>query len=209
MEVYRYTLLKDDQYIRILTLHPGAPDDVLQGSLELTSIDEEASGYEALSYVWGSTLKARRIVCDGRELLITESLFGALMRLRHLDRPRRLWADQICIDQDSFEEKAIQIPIMDVIYRNANHVLVWLGVDEKGVANKALDLIKELAICFSAERGRGGLGYECSLNLDHLSMSQYFWAPLRILTELPWVSENGFQPEPSCQLQSWKTSFTT
>lgn len=151
-------------------------------------IDEEAGGYEAISYVWGNTMKSRRIVCDGAEMFITESLFDALMRLRHLHRQRRLWADQICIDQDSLEEKAIQIPIMNVIYRNADHVLVWLGGDESGVAKEACDLIKDLAATFSAERTRDGSGHKSSDNLCHLPVSQEAWSPLRTLTELAWVS---------------------
>lgn len=188
MEVYLYTQLKDDQSIRILTLLSGGHGDVLQGSMELMRIDDEAGGYEAISYVWGNPIKTRSIVCDGAEVFITESLFNALMRLRHLHRPRRLWADQICIDQDSFEEKALQIPIMDVIYRNADHVLVWLGGDENGVAKEACDLIKDLAATFSGEKELDGSGHNSSDNLCHLPVSQEAWSPLRTLTELPWVS---------------------
>ncbi|KAJ4413819.1 hypothetical protein N0V82_008313 [Gnomoniopsis sp. IMI 355080] len=188
MEAYRYTPLTNNQSIRILTLHSGGHGDVLQGSMELMSIDEEAGGYEAISYVWGNAKKKRCIVCNGAELSITETLFNALTRLRCLHGPRRLWADQICINQHSLEEKAIQIPIMDVIYRRADHVLVWLGDDESGVAKEACDLINNLAAIFASERKRDGSSHNSCAESCHLPKSQEAWSPLRTLAELPWFT---------------------
>lgn len=38
-----------------------------------------------------------------------------------------LWADAICIDQDSLDERKRQVGLMDYIYTRASTVLIWLG----------------------------------------------------------------------------------
>jgi hypothetical protein len=54
-----------------------------------------------------------------------------LWRLR-LDetKPRLLGADAVCINQQDNDEKALQVPLMSRIYRQAQQVIVWLGDDE-------------------------------------------------------------------------------
>jgi len=96
---YQYNALPDGQFIRMLTLSLGALDDPLEGKLELVNIASPGS-YESLSYV---SERCHEIICAGQRfglttrLGITTSLHDALRRLRQPDRPRRLWADQICI----------------------------------------------------------------------------------------------------------------
>ncbi|KAL0939659.1 het domain-containing protein [Colletotrichum truncatum] len=115
--------MPDSRSIRVFTLYPGVPSDPLRGGLEFVNIDSGAGAYETISYVWGDPSKTHGMVCDGVEVLITKSLHGALTCLRLPHASRRLWADQICIDQENTEEKSSQIPLMNVIYRNAKHVL--------------------------------------------------------------------------------------
>ena len=49
---YQYKALPDGQSIRMLTLSPGALDDLLEGKLDLVNIASPGN-YEPLSYVWG------------------------------------------------------------------------------------------------------------------------------------------------------------
>jgi hypothetical protein len=94
----------------MLTLSPGALDDPLEGKLELVNIASPGS-YESLSYAWGKLERCHEIICAGQRLglttrlRITTSLHDALRRPRQPDRPRRLWADQICINQNNMTEQ--------------------------------------------------------------------------------------------------------
>jgi hypothetical protein len=142
----------ENHAIRILTLDPGQPDDRLVGALESVSIDSKGD-YEALSYVWaepGPPRSAYIIVIrdqDGKERTLAlrgGSIFAALCRLRLPDRPRRIWADQCCINQDDPVERGHQVQYMNRIYRDATHVLVWLGLDMKREAALAFGLMHEL-----------------------------------------------------------------
>lgn len=189
MDKYTYTRCLDDRSIRILSLSPGPPGDVLEVRLQPVNIDRPNGEYDAISYVWGDPSRTCRIICNNAEMLITASLHGALTRLRQLDKPRRLWADQLCIDQDNLEEKAVQIPMMDIIYRNANHILVWLGKETSGIAEDARGLIDGLAGTLGVEAGqKHSETPHLSNPLQHLSTSKEAWSPLRALSRLPWVS---------------------
>ncbi|KAI8232681.1 het domain-containing protein [Colletotrichum sp. SAR 10_86] len=117
-------------------------------------MESSAGEYETISYVWGHSSKTYYMVCNGSKMNITESLHSALacMRLRFVSR--RLWADQICVDQDNAEEKSSQIPLMNVIYRNARHVLVWLGHDQEEVSETAFGQIANLAATFADQKKR-------------------------------------------------------
>lgn len=48
--------------------------------------------------------------------------------LQYLSPSRPYWLDSICIDQDDFEEKAVQIPLMHRIYSRAAYVVIWMGI---------------------------------------------------------------------------------
>ena len=74
----------------------------------------------------------------------TTNLESVLRRLRSADKPRRLWADAICINQNDNVERGHQVAMMDKIYRNSTRVLAWLG----GAADDsdyAMELIESFA----------------------------------------------------------------
>jgi hypothetical protein len=52
--------------------------------------------------------------------------------LRLEDRKRLIWADAVCINQADDEEKSWQVRMMGDVYRNADRVLIWLGLAEDG-----------------------------------------------------------------------------
>nr|XP_036580247.1 het domain-containing protein [Colletotrichum truncatum]KAF6788079.1 het domain-containing protein [Colletotrichum truncatum] len=180
--------MPDSRSIRVFTLYPGVPSDPLRGGLEFVNIDSGAGAYETISYVWGDPSKTHGMVCDGVEVLITKSLHGALTCLRLPHASRRLWADQICIDQENTEEKSSQIPLMNVIYRNAKHVLVWLGHDEQKVARAAFDLVSDLAATFADRERRAAFDRRQAENSASCNDSHDMWSPLRALTSLSWFT---------------------
>jgi hypothetical protein len=190
---YQYDALPDGPFIRMLTLRAGELDGPLEGDLEIVNIDspgnyEDSSGdYEALSYVWGQPGRRDDIICAGKRLELTTSLHDALRRLRQPDRSRRLWADQICINQGDKTERRQQVQFMNRIYKNASHVLVWLGPDGQAMAEPAFKLVRELYEIFEDEEKHEKFRID---HTDHLKeRSKDPWIPLTHVTHLPWVSQ--------------------
>nr|RBQ85853.1 hypothetical protein FVER53263_09637 [Fusarium verticillioides] len=137
-ESYVYTPFTDNFTIRILTLEPGTGNDPLVGHLGFENLDLSPQ-YEAISYCWGTGGRSSEIICDGKPLPLTESIEGALRRMRHATTQRRLWADQVCINQEDIAERSQQVSLMNAIYKGAKHVLfnrIWI-VQEIGTAAPA------------------------------------------------------------------------
>ena len=112
--------------IRVLHLRQGAGDDPINVKLQVVSLDDRPY-YEVLSYVWGDQSVTKRISVDGILFQATVNLFGFLHCLRLVNKDRLLWADAICIDQSSRQEKSHQIGLMTRIYRQAYAAHVWFG----------------------------------------------------------------------------------
>ncbi|KAL3417678.1 heterokaryon incompatibility protein [Phlyctema vagabunda] len=140
---YRYKSLQHDDEIRILLLEPGTVSEPVSCELHHVRLSEDVV-YEALSYAWGSTSKPRTILCENKNLAVTESLFAALKHIRFPDKRRIIWADAICINQDLDAEKNHQVGLMAKIYSHAQQTLVWVGEDINNVAERALDYITRL-----------------------------------------------------------------
>jgi len=150
---YRYQPLESNSAIRMLTLDPGKKGDPLKGTLEVVPIDCAGGGYEALSYVWagpGPRGHANEILLrngNGQETLLAlreGSIVAALLCLRLPDRPRQVWADQCCINQDDLVERSNQVQFMNTIYQNATRILVWLGPDTEEYAAPAFHFVCKL-----------------------------------------------------------------
>ena len=123
---FAYPRLREDQKTRLMILEPGAPDDEFKCHLKhIHSLQDHE--YEALSYVWGETSTSHVIQCSGMKIHITANLEGALRQLRYANKPRVLWVDAICINQNDKAERSRQVRIMQEIYANARQVVVWLG----------------------------------------------------------------------------------
>src|SRR6266536_1978904 len=74
-------------------------------TVSLESLDEAPFAfYEALSYTWGDTSDSVLIALNGNEFHVTRNLAAALVHLRARRRPRYLWVDAICINQDDIPE---------------------------------------------------------------------------------------------------------
>lgn len=180
-DAYTYQPLPDGA-IRILTLWGGNPDDPLTGILELTAVDD-AGAYEPLSYVWGDNTLTHKIRLPTTELRITSSLYHALRRLRLRAEPRRVWADQICIDQANEAERSQQVQFMNRIYRGGSSIQVWLGLDEEHLAEEAFGFVRRLAGLLGDKRHPI---FETA-STDDLA-EQSAWKPMKNITDHPWVS---------------------
>ena len=95
--------------IRLLTLHPGRGDETLACDLFVVSLDDKPE-YETLSYVWGDPGQTRAITVAGTRFDATVNLADFLQCLRLPNAARTLWADAVCIDQRSVQEKSHQAP---------------------------------------------------------------------------------------------------
>lgn len=131
---YRYFPLASPRLIRLLALRPAFTDaQPIICSLKEVSLDDyDGKGasprpYEALSYTWGARTGTIPILCDGKTLLVTPNCESALRHLRQMFKDRLLWIDAACINQQSVEEKNVQVPLMGEIYSAATRAVIWLG----------------------------------------------------------------------------------
>ncbi|KAL8847855.1 MAG: hypothetical protein Q9221_007106 [Calogaya cf. arnoldii] len=162
MDAYKYTALKEGTgEIRLLTLLPDRFEKPIRISLEITILsDDEVPEFEALSYAWGNASDVRDIFIEAnpptrpelreredtdgiewRRLRVTKNLFEALKHLRLEGRPKIMWIDAICVDQQNLEERCHQILRMPDIYTLAAGVIAWLGPesDDSSVAMKTIE----------------------------------------------------------------------
>ncbi|KAF4475866.1 Heterokaryon incompatibility 6, OR allele [Fusarium agapanthi] len=141
---FQYDKLPNNGFFRVFELGPGKDSDPLQGNIR-THLREQAPKYEALSYVWGSSVQNQHMKCNDQTFMITDSLDVALKRLRLVGNSRCLWVDQICIDQTSLEERSEQVSIMRDIYSGATLVNAWLGPADAEKASAVEMIISTLA----------------------------------------------------------------
>ncbi|KAK0943078.1 hypothetical protein LTR48_006145 [Friedmanniomyces endolithicus] len=129
--LYRGLVLseEDDLGVRILELLPGTREDSIVCRL-LTERLSVTTRFEALSYTWGAAEPSHTITVNSMPFIVRENLEQALRHLRKKTRRRRLWVDAVCINQLDVEERATQVMQMGQIYRNADQVLIWLGVGD-------------------------------------------------------------------------------
>jgi Heterokaryon incompatibility protein (HET) len=174
--IYKNIPLTESKSIRLLRLHAGSGDDLLEGNLIIAEYHER---YEALSYTWGDHDQESfiRILSEGNahKMPITPNLKAALRQLRDPEKFRLLWIDALCINQRSEEEKSLQVPKMAGIYTRAFNVCIWLG-EEYQSSDLAVSFIKRI------------------LNLDDFDRlvrdenSDKEWAALFDLMRRPWFT---------------------
>lgn len=119
------TLPEGPPRIRAMRLRPGRCEeeiicDLIEGPLSFVE-------FEALSYVWGVSLRSYTIRVDGKPFYIPYNLYSALKELRNTEHERILWVDAVCINQLDDTEKSTQVQMMRDIYSKASKVVVWLG----------------------------------------------------------------------------------
>ncbi|KAG5656925.1 hypothetical protein KAF25_011094 [Fusarium avenaceum] len=126
-----YHKLPSPDSIRLLELTQDENHQGICGHLVLSKLEDGAS-FAALSYVWGSASPEDPILkIDGFDLKIRQTLKHALEAIASGPEKMFLWIDQICIDQENYAEREIQVALMAKIYRQAQRVICWLGLDDE------------------------------------------------------------------------------
>lgn len=138
-EPYQYSPLDEEaQEVRLLTLLPGPFSAEIRVCLDITPFTEDrVPKFEAVSYTWGSTENPVGIFIGEsgqRTLAVTQNLAEALPYFRYEDKPRVLWIDAICVDQQNLKERGHQIKRMADVFSKATKVLVWLGPESENSA---------------------------------------------------------------------------
>lgn len=153
-----YPSILPSPLIRLLSLDSGS-DEPIRVTLHEVNL-QNAPAYDCLSYTWSDPLyhalspeeeihvsndkREHPILCNGQNLLITESLLLALKEFSknngednrknwkdgYFKRAKFMWIDGICINQDSIEERNIQVEMMGEIYTKCSQVIIWLGVSD-------------------------------------------------------------------------------
>ncbi|KAG7286788.1 hypothetical protein NEMBOFW57_009104 [Staphylotrichum longicolle] len=125
---YRYRLADiHTTVIRLVELLPGRDDDPLVCHLHAVDLEAEPD-YETISHCWGAPVfDAELRVQEEGSLAITALLASALRQMRLPDRPRMLWVDVICVNQQDVEERTVQVQLMNRVYHQCRGVLIWLG----------------------------------------------------------------------------------
>lgn len=182
----------------MLQLHPGLGDEPLKISLsiyELTAKNTKGGKcqpeYDALSYTWGSSANASPIDCNGRSLWVTANVIDALRRLRHVDKERRIWIDQICINQSDMFERQVQIRLMRFIYCASRKVVVWLGRDDANSAtafNMLERITKNHCPDMDISSTQRSSTWQTWQEVQDMGYTTEDWAALNSLFSRPWFT---------------------
>jgi hypothetical protein len=73
----------------------------------------------------------------------TINLWRALYYLRSESKPKILWIDAICINQEDLDERSSQVQLMRYIYQNSTRTVVWLGEDSFW-SSRLFEFLKEV-----------------------------------------------------------------
>ena len=176
--------------LRLLKLHHRETD---AAPIKCTISHEQLAAepqpvFQALSYTWGPR-SANLIFVNDRSFFVHDNLFGFLA-VKSLDadfcRDNWLWADQICIDQASVEERNHQVKQMQDVYSKASLVYIWLGQTTEKMT-RAVDLISQPVD--DAIDTTCGLGSADSRDLfEHFGLQDY-WSRLWIIQEVTLARE--------------------
>lgn len=166
-QTYKYrSVSRDHPDTHLLTLYPAELySDEIRIQLTKTRLslpNSDIAEYEALSYAWGDpTMTYAATVVDsvgededdnwpGGVLPITSNMNTALRCLRHRQKPRVLWIDALCINQSDLKERSHQVQWMDLVYRKARRVIVFLGAESDDDA-QAVDMLTSVGASLSIE----------------------------------------------------------
>lgn len=121
-------------------------DDNIAYKLQNVNFEAVLGKYHALSYCWGTERASVNV--NGHCIEIPQNLLDFSHTLWDAYGPTcesdlMFWADAICIDQDSNEEKAVHVKQMRYIYEEAQDVLAWLG-PETDATHLARDLVDKI-----------------------------------------------------------------
>ena len=132
------TLNQQKNEFRLVELQSGLqywedrllPISLISGRLRQCSLSDPPP-FVALSYECGDPSKVIPFLLDGEFVPITTNLWNALWELKKHSHTL-VWVDCFCIDQRNNTEKSAQIMRLNVIFREADLVVSWLGPASNG-----------------------------------------------------------------------------
>ena len=84
--------------------------------------------------------------------MVTEGVFAAVKNLRPEDQPLTIWIDQVCINQDDFDERSQQVMLMRDIYTRSQQVYIWLG-EYAELCEAAFGIMPKILDCMECTLG--------------------------------------------------------
>ncbi|KEZ45545.1 hypothetical protein SAPIO_CDS1879 [Scedosporium apiospermum] len=192
--------LPEGNFIRLMILEPGEDGDALSCTMKTMNLDNPVP-YEAVSYVWGSTHRDHPIKVAGQTTYITTNLDSTLRRVRSRSRPRTLWVDSVCINQDDLPERGSQVLQMGKVYGKAKKVLMYLGEDGNSHGEAVKSLVSEIEdMVLEGIRGAGESWNSFpTLNSDDRErfLADTRWNSLIVMTHQPWFTRGWVIQESS------------
>jgi hypothetical protein len=140
-------LQSSNNEIRLLRIKPAShPDETIWCEMIQVSLDT-APPYQALSYTWGDKASSHQVLVNQGSVQVTTNLKHALRRLRPNtgEEDLLIWVDAICINQQDIPERNAQTGKMRSIYRHAEKVSVWIGLENRG-SKGAIQLALDVAL---------------------------------------------------------------
>ena len=86
-----------------------------------------APPYEDLSYVWGDPDDRVAVICNGFRINVTRSLRNAIRRIGDPVKPKTIWVDALCLNQNSIRGKNVHVSLMTRVHSQATSALIYLG----------------------------------------------------------------------------------
>ncbi|OTB18784.1 hypothetical protein K445DRAFT_364069 [Daldinia sp. EC12] len=197
MSDYHYSPLAPGQF-RVIHLNPGTSSKVT-ASLEVVNRLDRCY-YEAVSYCWGSDELTQVVTMNDESVLkVTDSVYSLLFHLRHRENTRKLWVDQMCINQTDHAEKAAQVKDIRKVYKYTNRLIIWLG-DGDDESDQAMDILHNVSNRLGI---KGFADITSELNLAGLSLtvdssgsiSAWPWIKVARLVSRPWFTRMWVVPE--------------
>jgi len=217
MAPYEYSPLDESaSEIRLMTLLPGRFKDKTFIIIETAVLTKEHNPqYEALSYAWGSkgnpvdvsvtarqpdrsksfsllgwSRRRRLVACSWGTISVTQNLATALPYLRNRYKPRVLWIDAICVNQQDIAERGQQVKRMAAVYSMARQVMVWLGPEgqKSTLALRAIDdLGSQLRVDWNIDQVTSVFtGERVTEFTDRFDHNDEIWDSVGDLLRRPW-----------------------
>jgi hypothetical protein len=120
--------------IRIAHIHPSQnPTEPISYFFTIHNLVSEDVSYRAISHIWGEPGDCTAHCFQNNHrysLKVRPSLETVLRRIRDESTEISVWVDMLCIDQADREEWDEQVFLMPLIFKQADGVIVWLGVGD-------------------------------------------------------------------------------
>ena len=147
-------------------------------------------------------------MCGGDRLVVQQSVYQLMWRLRQQSEPITLWVDAICIDQSNRSERNSQVEMMDRIYTSAETVVIWVGEENERTPMLAEYLKRVESALNNGEHARARKHGDSPQKLHAEEMSwrrTAEWTDLGFFLDRPWFTRTWVLQEvslaPSCVLR--------